>query len=304
MPLSGELTTSFTVTLFTHLLTKEFRVVIFITFFIYIRAGRTIYEKRKQLRDFHSSDPDPLSVNGDAISTVKTTEITVTTEMAGDKEIQLASMNRRDVNVNVGPSARSPNGAYSVHISADSYSSPQSNDEVSLPMQGTTLQQTPTIQNVPRRPANMARRRNHELNNAAWSYTKCSILFFTAILITWIPSSANRVYSLIHSKDTSVPLEFMSAFVLPLQGFWNAVIYAVTSWSACVEFFDTLRFGRKPDVPEFVVGRRGGDKGLSVHQRRRSQFRSPAGSSRTFASDSTTELAKARADSADGSQHC
>jgi hypothetical protein len=25
----------------------------------------------------------------------------------------------------------------------------------------------------------------------------------------------------------------MSATVLPLQGFWNAVIYAVTSWAAC-----------------------------------------------------------------------
>ncbi|KAJ3489408.1 hypothetical protein NLG97_g6008 [Lecanicillium saksenae] len=56
-------------------------VVIVLTFFIYIRAGRTIYEKRKQLRDFHSSDPDPLSVNGDTHYSVRTTEVTVTSEV-------------------------------------------------------------------------------------------------------------------------------------------------------------------------------------------------------------------------------
>ncbi|EFY85395.1 G-protein coupled receptor [Metarhizium acridum CQMa 102] len=277
-------------------------IVILITFFIYIRAGRTIYEKHKQLRCFHSSDPDPLSVNGDAISTLKTTEITVTSEVAGERGIQLASMNRQDSNS--VPNTRSPNGAYTVHISADSNNTVQAYDEHALPIQGTTLQHTSAVQLAPRRPANIARRRNHELNNAAWSYTKCSILFFTAILITWIPSTANRVYSFVNDKDVSVPLEFMSAFVLPLQGFWNAVIYAVTSLSACKEVLEDLRWKKTSRVSELVDQRNGRDKKDVGTPRSRTVFRSPPGSSRTFASDSTTELAKARAHSADGGQHC
>ncbi|TWU74687.1 hypothetical protein ED733_004630 [Metarhizium rileyi] len=276
-------------------------VVILATFFIYIRAGRTILEKHKQLREFHSSDPDPLSVNGDAIPTIKTTEITVTSEVAGEKGIQLGSMNRQDSNT--GPSARGPNGAYTVHISADTYNSTQTNEDDAFPMQGTTPEYPSAVQIAPRRAANIARRRNHELNNAAWSYTKCSILFFTAILITWIPSTANRVYSLVNEKELCIPLEFMSAFVLPLQGFWNAVIYAVTSWSACRELFEDLT-SRKKSVPsELSGGRHGRDTNEYGNSHRPNMFRSPPGSSRTFASDSTSELAKAQAYTADGGQH-
>lgn len=78
------------------------------------------------------------------------------------------------------------------------------------------------------------RRRNYyESHNATWSYTKCAILFFSVLLITWIPSSGNRVYSMLRAGDVSKPLFFASAFVLPLQGFWNAIIYVVTSWAAC-----------------------------------------------------------------------
>jgi hypothetical protein len=107
----------------------------------------------------------------------------------------------------------------------------------------------------------------------------------------------------VNQKEVSVPLEFMSAFVLPLQGFWNAVIYAVTSLSACRELFESLKLRRRLGASGLEKGR-GRDMGSAAHQRRRSLFRSPPGTSRTFASDSTTELAKARANSADGSSHC
>ncbi|QGI96273.1 hypothetical protein CEK26_009342 [Fusarium fujikuroi] len=48
-------------------------------------------------------------------------------------------------------------------------------------------------------------RPSNDVYRAAWAYTKVAMLFFA----------------------------FMSATVLPLQGFWNAVIYTVTSWAAC-----------------------------------------------------------------------
>jgi hypothetical protein len=76
-------------------------------------------------------------------------------------------------------------------------------------------------------------RPTNDVYKAAWAYTKVAMLFFAVILITWIPSSANRMYSHIHPDEVSKPLQFMSATVLPLQGFWNAIIYAVTSKAAC-----------------------------------------------------------------------
>ncbi|KAL2174101.1 uncharacterized protein P884DRAFT_280492 [Thermothelomyces heterothallicus CBS 202.75] len=82
-------------------------------------------------------------------------------------------------------------------------------------------------------------------HSATWSYTKCAILFFSVLLITWIPSSGNRVYSLVHRDDVSRPLFYASAFVLPLQGFWNAIIYVVTSWAACKSLARSCLAGAK-----------------------------------------------------------
>lgn len=47
-----------------------------------------------------------------------------------------------------------------------------------------------------------------------------------------VPSSINRVYSLVHPSLISVPFTYASGIVLPLMGFWNSVIYVTTSWAA------------------------------------------------------------------------
>lgn len=93
-------------------------------------------------------------------------------------------------------------------------------------------------------------------NHAAWSYAKASLLFFLAMLITWIPSSANRMYSIIHRNQVSIALQYMSAFVLPLQGLWNAIIYAVTSHSACKSLFYDVRASSWPKLRELIYGMR------------------------------------------------
>ncbi|RCI13901.1 hypothetical protein L249_8198 [Ophiocordyceps polyrhachis-furcata BCC 54312] len=285
-------------------------VTILITFFIYIRAGRTIYEKRKQLYDFQNSDPDPLSINGEVVATIKRTEVTVTEEDAAQQHIHLGPLGKQKAAATTTTTTTTATatattttdkstgceGAYSVHISADH------SDVASSPVQGSkTFQQTSSVQVAPQRPPNPARRRHHELNNAAWSYTKCAILFFTAILITWIPSSANRVYSVVHQNEVFAPLEFMSAFVLPLQGLWNAVIYAVTSWSACQKLFDDLmpRRWRRRCHPSSVESPPDATS-LAAAPRKAGHYPSPPRSSRTFDSESMTELAKSRTASADG----
>jgi hypothetical protein len=103
-----------------------------------------------------------------------------------------------------------------------------------------------------------------EANRAAWSYTKVAMLFFTAMLVTWIPSSANRLYSVINGGEISAPLEYMAAFVLPLQGFWNAGIYCVTSWGAVGKWCRGEVWGGfgKSAVKELASRGRGGDGGF------------------------------------------
>lgn len=179
-----------------------------------------------------TQDRDPFGGMDDPFST-KTTEIMVTTEDSKTQGIGLLSMEKRATDSGIRSEA-TPSSAYSVTISSEG-SHRQSHPEVTP---SDTITAPPPTRHGPGRV--QRRRANFEANNAAWSYSKCAILFFTALLITWIPSSANRVYSLIHVGEISVPLEFMSALVLPLQGFWNCIIYVVTSWQGCRIFFSDM----------------------------------------------------------------
>ena len=73
--------------------------------------------------------------------------------------------------------------------------------------------------------------RLRRLDPVKLAYLRTSFVFAISVLITWTPSSINRVYSLIYPTRVSVGLNMASAVVLPLQGVWNAVIYFSTSWS-------------------------------------------------------------------------
>ncbi len=48
-----------------------------------------------------------------------------------------------------------------------------------------------------------------------------------------VPSSINRGYGVVHPTKFNFGLQWVAALVLPLQGFWNAVIYIFTSLPAC-----------------------------------------------------------------------
>jgi hypothetical protein len=104
-----------------------------------------------------------------------------------------------------------------------------------------------------RRPSRLNTQANKavDANRATLSYCYTALLFFIALLVTWVPSSINRVYTLV--SDTGKPspfgLDFASSLVLPLQGFWNLVIYVVTSWGACTALWDERIVSRlrRPD---------------------------------------------------------
>jgi hypothetical protein len=72
-----------------------------------------------------------------------------------------------------------------------------------------------------------------DANRAAINYCKCALLFFAAMIVTWVPSTLNRVVTLVRPNDPIFGLAYASALVLPLQGFWNAIIYIFTSLPAC-----------------------------------------------------------------------
>lgn len=79
-----------------------------------------------------------------------------------------------------------------------------------------------------------------EANRAAFGYAKVASLFFVSLLVTWVPSSINRVYSLIHPNSVNVYYSYAAGIVLSLMGFWNSVIYVTTSWRACKTGFEHL----------------------------------------------------------------
>ncbi|KAF2756345.1 family A G protein-coupled receptor-like protein [Pseudovirgaria hyperparasitica] len=77
-------------------------------------------------------------------------------------------------------------------------------------------------------------------NSAAWGYAKVSMLMFLALFVVWVPSTINRVYSLVRPQEPSFALSLLAGLVLPLQGFWNAVIYIITSWGQCKDAFHSI----------------------------------------------------------------
>ncbi|KAL6922398.1 hypothetical protein FSHL1_006357 [Fusarium sambucinum] len=213
-------------------------LIIFISFALYVRVGVTIYKWRSRLHNFsYSNDRTNLSQvppNPDLSGIAKTTDITITTL---DSPPPVSGQSLRPATI--------PDPVHS----ADIYAGP-------APPVTSSHEQPST------RTKNSDRVKRSPSDEAAMSYAKTALLFFTAMLITWIPASANRLYILIDGK-ASVQLGYVSAFVLPLQGFWNALIYYYTSRAACKQVIASMRTGRRrleesdPNGSSFVDGMNG-----------------------------------------------
>ena len=85
-------------------------------------------------------------------------------------------------------------------------------------------------------------------NRAAINYCRVAILFFIALCVTWIPSTINRVYSLVYPNNPRFDMNVASGIVLSLQGFWNAVIYISASWPAARRLIRRLTCRGEPDM--------------------------------------------------------
>lgn len=219
------------------------RLCIVVAFTLYVMSGREIFRKREELRAFR--DPSRGSVE-EPLGAYKTTEVSVISEVAGSHHLK--------------PPPNCFDAADPRRLSHD-ISKPNSTLAINNYEQfSTTIHCSPpsTLFDPSPRPSSIATttykqryKAALEANTAAWRYTKVALLFFVSLCVTWIPSSINRIYDLANPTSASYPLNFVSALVLPLMGFWNGVIYFVTTRAVCKAIFWDLveRWAPKKKTP-------------------------------------------------------
>jgi hypothetical protein len=98
------------------------------------------------------------------------------------------------------------------------------------------------------RPPPVKRRTETQTNRGARTYACVAFSLYIVMLVTWVPSTANRVYGVVHADALNFGLNLLAATVLPLQGFFNTCVYMFISRHELYLKFKELR-GR-------VVGRR------------------------------------------------
>lgn len=89
------------------------------------------------------------------------------------------------------------------------------------------------------------RHNTHSADQALKIMGTVALFFFFIMLGTWIPSSANRLYSVVHPKRVSLTLEYAAAVVLPMQGFWNCIIYMLMSRAAVKNLWKNVKERRQ-----------------------------------------------------------
>ncbi|TVY37122.1 Cyclic AMP receptor-like protein A [Lachnellula subtilissima] len=181
---------------------------------IYVRVGVEIFQKRSQLRAMSGPGDGTMTSTSHAepaFTGLRTTEIEVVTtaEHRGNYKSPVGTTTPAATYTRPEKPAAGRD-QYTITISAQDSRPP--------PV-------TPRGALFPKRPSSV--------DKIKWAYTKCALLFAISILITWVPASVNRVYGLRYPTDPSFALNICSAVVLPLQGFWNTVIYFTTSLSIC-----------------------------------------------------------------------
>jgi hypothetical protein len=168
------------------------------TFAIYISAGKVVFQWRRQLLNFSQNHQSNTSTHSSphpsSPKIVKTVRVSVRRESA-----QMSSSTH-------------PPDFDSRKTSVSHESNPPSTHYDRRPRKSIS---------------------SLDANRAAINYCKYALLFFVAMIVTWVPSTLNRLVALVHPTHSIFGLTYASSLVLPLQGFWNAIIYIFTSVPAC-----------------------------------------------------------------------
>lgn len=208
---------------------------------IYVRVGIYVFHTRNQLHGFaHKSDPSlPTDTGGKSPiplqNTISNTSEATNKEYESEHDQPIFTGTRtteievthgsweNGIAINTGPISENPD--------------PSDLNPMAAPTKNPDTNYRVTISALPRINTTMGResRRGtaHSFDRIKWAYAKCAILFSISILVTWVPASVNRVYGLRFPDNPSFILNIGSALVLPLQGFWNTIIYFTTSLGIC-----------------------------------------------------------------------
>ncbi|KAL4927795.1 putative cAMP receptor-like protein [Aspergillus undulatus] len=181
-------------------------LVIFVTLAIYARIGNLVWRRRRQLKEAGGLDTTiDVSIPDDPPFS-KITEIFITREDATSHRTGEA-----------GPSTEQP-PTFSCIQSHRPYSvSVQAGIDAASQVQLERLRSVEAPEGSPEHGQYSNSRTVSEVNTAAWAYTKYAMLFFVALLVTWVPSTINRVYAFIRPEKSNLGLNYASSFVLPLQ---------------------------------------------------------------------------------------
>ena len=194
---------------------------------IYLMAAKVIWCKRDILEGFLN----PMNEHPFAS---KTTEIMITSE-----ERQDSVPVKRGLNVMGDPDHENYN-PYEAHIEIG------------------RLQRQPSRPTIARLGSITRIAAEQEKNSESFLYARVAFLFFFALVLVWVPSSANRLYALANPGKLNFGLNYASSFLFPLQGLLNAIIYIITSRSACRELWFSVRHGNriagKPSLPAVPMG--------------------------------------------------
>ncbi|EEA21395.1 hypothetical protein EYB25_007339 [Talaromyces marneffei] len=220
--------------------------VILLTFAIYARVGIDIAQKRSTLRSFNKEANMMTDDRLNKLFEIHASKVVhVTSEAVNDAtangQRQGSNISNSSSNVNVNSSNNNDNSnttafpAYSVTVAGG--------EAFPLPPSTTSTVGSASVKVSPTTSRRVPRM---DISSAAFAYFKYAVLYFIALLVTWVPSTVNRVYSLFYPNDAIFGLEFVSAFVLPLQGFWNSIIYIAVSWSTVMDLVDRFRAQRQP----------------------------------------------------------
>ncbi|KAK0109907.1 hypothetical protein ONS95_002578 [Cadophora gregata] len=228
-------------------------IICIATIAIYARLLVTLLSNYSILNGFSRRPAQRPTVpsNNAPITGIRTTDISFQTEPAVvQPAMPLNEMPDRNLNRYPRPSA--PARTYNCQITGGSIAVPpypgDQKDGASIAASeipsrlnstagttdgGISPSANPTLQDPPRN--------SGRADTALQIMGTVALFFFFIMLITWIPSSANRLYSVVHPKQVSVALEYAASCVLPLQGFWNSIIYILMSRHCCSQTWESIK---------------------------------------------------------------
>lgn len=241
---------------------KRCRVAVCCTMCIYIVTGHKIFKKRKTLRSFsrkRASNPPVIAnpftaanLNGIerrteisikyTTDTVDSESTVVTPSYEDESRSSFSSTQNLSDNVQpsttTAPSALPPSRFNPMKWTHPVHEERQGEDPGSRYTAAVSAHKTiePVETALPRsrhNNSNVRRTPAMEGNSAAWSYFKVAFLMFAALFIVWVPSTINRLQQFINKDKPIFGLNLASALVLPLQGFWNSMVYISTTWPEC-----------------------------------------------------------------------